>query len=594
MNTLQSTRFRHLIFTHLRESRLALAGAALCMVGSTATALLSPWPLKLIFDHLLLGKPVPDYLSFAGPYMNYGNMTGLALLAATILLLAVLTGLFSFAETLLTARIGYQLVFRLRGELFEHLQRLSLSFHSRARSGELMSKVISDTNALKDVFAASALSLATSVLTMIGMFTIVFALNWRLGLILLISFVVLFFAGYFLLRNVMSVMRLQRKREGRVASRISEVLSAVPLVQSFGRERYERERFETQSAASVEDGIRSARIDAAAGRIVDLVSAIATSGVVLFGGLQVFHGAISPGAMLILISYTRSMYKPLRLITKLSTKFSKAGVSAERISEILETEPDIQDAPDAIEVTGLRGEIVFDRVSFDYGDGTPVLRNVSLRIPAGHRAALVGASGAGKSTIANLILRLYDPREGSISIDGVDIKRFRGESLRQSIGVVLQEAMLLATSIRENIAYGKPDATDDEIVEAAKQAHAHEFILQLPEGYDTEIGERGVTLSGGQRQRIALARAIVRRAPILIMDEPTSAVDARSEQLIAEAAQRAQSGRTTLLIAHQVSSIMHYDLIFVLKDGVIVEQGTHNELVQREGHYYDLFRLQVE
>lgn len=594
MNTLQSTRFRHLIFTHLRESRLALAGAALCMVGSTATALLSPWPLKLIFDHLLLGKPVPDYLSFAGPYMNYGNMTGLALLAATILLLAVLTGLFSFAETLLTARIGYQLVFRLRGELFEHLQRLSLSFHSRARSGELMSKVISDTNALKDVFAASALSLATSVLTMIGMFTIVFALNWRLGLILLISFVVLFFAGYFLLRNVMSVMRLQRKREGRVASRISEVLSAVPLVQSFGRERYERERFETQSAASVEDGIRSARIDAAAGRIVDLVSAIATSGVVLFGGLQVFHGAISPGAMLILISYTRSMYKPLRLITKLSTKFSKAGVSAERISEILETEPDIQDAPDAIEVTGLRGEIVFDRVSFDYGDGTPVLRNVSLRIPAGHRAALVGASGAGKSTIANLILRLYDPREGSISIDGVDIKRFRGESLRQSIGVVLQEAMLLATSIRENIAYGKPDATDDEIVEAAKQAHAHEFILQLPEGYDTEIGERGVTLSGGQRQRIALARAIVRRAPILIMDEPTSAVDARSEQLIAEAAQRAQSGRTTLLIAHQVSSIMHYDLIFVLKDGVIVEQGTHNELVQREGHYYELFRLQVE
>lgn len=594
MNTQQSTRFRHLIFTHLRESRLALAGAALCMVGSTATALLSPWPLKLIFDHLLLGKPAPDYLSFAGPYMNYGNMTGLALLAATILLLAVLTGLFSFAETLLTARIGYQLVFRLRGELFEHLQRLSLSFHSRARSGELMSKVISDTNALKDVFAASALSLATSVLTMIGMFTIVFVLNWRLGLILLISFVVLFFAGYFLLRNVMSVMRQQRKREGRVASRISEVLSAVPLVQSFGRERYERERFETQSAASVEDGIRSARIDAAAGRIVDLVSAIATSGVVLFGGLQVFHGAISPGAMLILISYTRSMYKPLRLITKLSTKFSKARVSAERISEILETEPDIQDAPDAIEVTGLRGEIVFDRVSFDYGDGTPVLRNVSLRIPAGHRAALVGASGAGKSTIANLILRLYDPREGRISIDGVDIKRFRRESLRQSIGVVLQEAMLLATSIRENIAYGKPDATDDEIVEAAKQAHAHEFILQLPEGYDTEIGERGVTLSGGQRQRIALARAIVRRAPILIMDEPTSAVDARSEQLIAEAAQRAQSGRTTLLIAHQVSSIMHYDLIFVLKDGVIVEQGTHNELVQREGHYYELFRLQVE
>jgi ABC-type multidrug transport system fused ATPase/permease subunit len=315
--------------------------------------------------------------------------------------------------------------------------------------------------------------------------------------------------------------------------------------------------------------------------------------VVLFGALEVLAGRMTPGTVLVFSTYLHSLYRPIRQIAKLSTRMSTAAVSARRINDVLELSPEIEDAPDAVEAKGLRGELVFDRVSFGYA-GAPVLRDVSFRIARGQRVALVGASGAGKSTIASLVLRLYDPVSGSISVDGVDIRKYRRESLRQSTAIVLQDSLILGVSIRENIAYGKLDATDAEIEAAARAANAHAFITRLPKGYDTVVGERGATLSGGQRQRLAIARAMIRNAPILLLDEPMSGLDRRSQARVQRAIARAARGRTCLLITHDPDTAAAADVVLVLHDGRIVDSGPHDELLARSRTYRTLLNIGPE
>lgn len=592
MKEKKRTRLKKIVLGHLKAVKGNLALAGLCMLGFTLAELLSPWPLKMIFDHILLDNPLPPSLSFLEGIFQGGKPFPLVLISSTIVLIAAARGAFSYTQIFMTSRIGYQLVYTLRRELFSHLQRLSLSFHNRSRSGELLTKVTGDTNTLKDVFAESALVFVSHLLTVIGMFLVMFVMNWKLSLIVLATFPALFYALFHLYGKIKASAKMQRQKEGMVASRISEILASIPMVQAFGRERYEEERFEAESAETLEESIRTARMGAAATRAVEIISSAGIATVVLFGAMLVLNGQITPGAVLVFTSYLTNMYKPIRDLAKLSTKFSKAMVSAERINAILELEPEIQDDPDAIEAAHLKGEITFDQVSFGYGDGKPVLRNVSFSIPPGQRVALVGASGAGKSTIASLLLRLYDPQEGAISIDGRGIKRYRRESLRHEIGIVLQDSLLFGATIKENISYGKPDATPEEIEAAARQAHAHEFISALPDGYDTVVGERGSTLSGGQRQRISLARAIIKRPSILILDEPTSAVDAESAQLIGAAVERLQEGKTSLMIVHHFSFLKKFDQILVLKGGEVVERGTHDALLDRKGYYYELFQLQ--
>ncbi len=587
-----TSRFRQIVKRHLRDVWGSILLAGLCLAGYTTSELLSPWPIKIIFDHILLDKPLKGVSALLKPWLPPDKTTALIALSLSILVIAVCRGAFAYGQTFITSRVGYQLVYKLRRELFQHLQRLSLAYHTRSRAGELLTKVTSDTAALRDVFADAALTLLGRAVTVVGMVTIMILMNWQLGLIVLAVLPVLCFSLFSAFKRIKATARRQRYREGRIAIRLHEVMGSVSLMQVFAREEYERVRFDAECSKSLEEGVRASRMIAAATRLTEIVSSFGIWAVAMVGGFQVLTGRLSPGEVLVFITYVTSMYKPLRTLAKNATQITKASVSAERISEILNSEPDTPDIPSAREAPSLRGEIAFSHVRFSYGDGQGVLDDVSFRIAPGERVALVGASGAGKSTIASLILRLYNPQAGTITVDGVDIRDYKRESLRREIGIVLQDSFLFGASIRENIAYGKTDATMEEIQGAARQAYAHDFIAQLPQGYDTIIGERGCTLSGGQRQRLCLARAIIKRPSILILDEPTSAVDAESAALIQDTITRIHRGKTLLLICHQLAGLDQFDRILVLKNGELIEQGTHAELISRQGYYEELCRLQ--
>jgi ATP-binding cassette, subfamily B, bacterial len=586
-------RFRQVVFGYLRGAKMSLALAALGTLGVTLTDLLRPWPLKLIFDYVLLGKPLPSYLSFFEGILGGGRVPLLAMMAVAIVLIALLSGAFTYLQVYITSRIGNELVYTLRRVLFAHLQRLSLSFHNRSRSGEHMTKIVSDTNTLKDVFAESALTAASNLLTFLGMFAIMFFLDWQLTLVVLLTFPLLLGILIYRYRVAKSSSKRQRKREAVIATRINEVMTTIPLVQAFGREEHEQERFEAESTEHLEESMRNARIEAAATRTVVVIGALGTAAVVLFGALQVLAGRMTPGDLLIFTSYTQSMYKPVRNLARLSNKYSKAVVGAERIGEILEVEPEIRDRPDAVEAPELAGEVVLEDVSFDYGDDEEVLEDVSFAVSPGQRVALVGSSGAGKSTLASLILRLYQPQKGRILIDGADVREYKIKSLRRQIGIVLQDSVLFGATIRENIAYGRLDATDEEIETAARAANAHNFIAKLEDGYDTVLGERGDTLSGGQRQRIAIARAVIRDSRILILDEPMMGLDAESEAKVQEALDRLMEGRTSFLITHDLHAVSGADLVLVLEDGKLIEQGSHADLVERGDRYRRLHELKL-
>jgi len=587
-------RFRQIFLTHLRQVKGRLILAALCTLGVTAAELLKPWPLKLILDHGILDKPLPHFLGFLHSMVEGSKVMLVVGASCAIVLIALFGGLFSYSQIFITSSIGYKMVYALRRELFAHLQRLSLSFHNHARSGDLMTKIAGDTNTLKDVFAESILKFSSQVLEVFGMFAIMFALNWKVSLIPLATMPFLCFSLFHLYRKTKASVKKQKRQEGKVASRMTEVLSAIPLVQAYAREKYEEEKFDTVTAETLQESIRIARLEAAATRSSQIITALGTAVAVLFGALQVLHDRMLPGELVLVVAYLNNLYKPLRGLAKLSTDFSKAMASADRISEVLDLEPEIQDRPEAIEVDGLLGEIVFDKVSFDYGDGKEVLKEVSFALAPGQRVAVVGVSGAGKSTIVSLLLRLYESQAGAIFVDGINIQQLRRESLRRQIGIVFQHSILFGATIRENIAYGKPEASLEEIVSAARSANADEFIRELEDGYDSVIGERGATLSGGQQQRIAIARALIRNAPILILDEPMTGLDVESEAKVREALDRLMAGKTCLMITHDLQSVEDADQVLVLEEGRIIERGQHDELVARSGRYRELYELDVQ
>lgn len=582
------SRLRTVIVDSLRLERRSVIVAALSLLGVIAMELLAPWPLKFVFDHILLARPLPDQLAGLQGLLSLGSGTALAVCAAAIAAIALLAGGFSYLQIYTTAKVGYSITYRLRGALFGHLQRLSLAYHQRSRSGELLTKVASDTNLLRDVFSDWALTTIAHALTLTAMLSVMFWLNWRLALVVASTLLPLLVVIFILNKRVKASAHEQRRTEGAMASRLNEVLSSIALVQAFGRQSYEEDRFRAEIAGNYESGMRSARTTAAITKTIAVVTAAGTAIAVLVGAQQVLAGRLTPGELLIFLAYVGSLYKPIRDLGKLSAKFSRAAASVQRVGEILDIEPDTIDAPDALDLRKPPGEIVFEDVSFAYPNGKTVLSHVSIRIAAGERVAVVGPSGAGKSTLLSLLLRLYEPTSGRILIDGIDIRRFRRESLRREIGIVLQDNMLFAVSVRENIAYGYPMASDDAIVQAAQNARAHEFIVELPEAYDTEIGERGSTLSGGQRQRLCLARALVKDPAILVMDEPTASIDAVSARLINEAVERVHRGRTLIVISHEYADMQRFDRVLVMKDGRLVESGSHETLLKARSTYLAL------
>jgi ABC-type multidrug transport system fused ATPase/permease subunit len=560
----------------------------------TGLQLVAPWPLKVIFDHILLQKPMPPSLAFLDELSRDWPLMLLAGLATSIAVIAILSGALSYAQSFVTSKIGHHLVFTIRQHLFAHVQGLSLSFHSQTRSGELLTKLAGDTQTLKNAFTDIPLTVSGHTLTFIGMLVVMFAVNWELSLIILATMPILITALFVLNRKILTATREQRKRDSHMTSQLNEWLSSMSVVQTFGRERAEQERFTQEGTKHLHTGLRTARTTSAVARVVSIIGAISTAVTVFLGAWQVLKARMTPGDLLVFVSYMKNIYGPIKDMSKLSSQFAQAMVSTQRIADLLGNEPDIQDRPNAVKVDHLIGDIRLEQVSFSYLEGCPVLHNLSLQIAPGQRVALVGPSGAGKSTILSLLLRLYQPSQGKIVLDGRDLADYERESLRHNIGVVLQDTLLFRASIADNIAYGIEQATREQIVEAAREANAHEFILTLPDGYDTIIGERGSSLSGGQRQRICLARALVKQPPILILDEPTASLDQGSATYVRATIARIQADRTTIVITHHLVGMDLFDRIIVLDRGALVEQGTHRQLLDRRGLYAGLYGQQSD
>jgi subfamily B ATP-binding cassette protein MsbA len=480
----------------------------------------------------------------------------------------------------------------LRRTLYSHIQRLSLGFHDQKQTGDLVSRLTSDIDAIQGFIASGLLGVLINGLTLVGMVVIMSCLNWRFTLIALSVAPLLFAVVFSYTRRIKKATREVRRKEGEMVSVIQEVLSSMRVVKAFGREEFEQRRMAEESRESIEIALRVRGLKVKLSPMVDMIIAVGTCLVLWFGGRMALTGSLSAGSLVLFIWYLGRMYKPMRELSKMTDAYSKAAVGYERIRELLDIDHQVKDLPGARRAPAFRGRIELTNVSFGYEPNYPVLKQISMMVEPGQVAALVGPTGSGKTTIINLISRLYDPDTGTVKIDGTDVKLFQQESLRQQISFVLQDTLLFHGPVWYNIAYGKPGASREEVRRAAELANAHEFIEQMPQGYDTVIGERGITLSGGQRQRIAIARAVIRNTPILILDEASSGLDTASEKLVFDALDRLMEGKTSIVIAHRLPTIQSADLIFVVSDGEIVERGDHVSLLGKGGLYAGLHELQ--
>jgi ATP-binding cassette subfamily B protein len=580
---------RHLLKPHYKS----LAAGLLAVAGGGLADLAQPLPLKLVIDTVLKGQKTQGWLnnlvvSIAGEdRINVLKFTALIALA-----IALFGAACSFAQKSITTTVGQRIMHELRRKLYSHIQRLSLAYHDQKQTGDLISRVTSDIDSVQSFISSGLLDAVINVITLVGMVAVMFYINWRFTLIALSVVPFLFAVVYSYTRRIKKASRAVRKKEGEIVSVIQEVFSSIRVVRAFAREDYEQRRLEVQSMESVEMSLRARSLKARLSPLVEIIVAVGTSLVLWFGARMVLDGSLSAGSLIVFFLYLGKMYKPMQDLSKMTDSYSKAAVAYDRIREIMETDREVKDLPGAVPAPPLRGEVEFDNVSFSYEPKRVVLHDVSFRVEPGHVAAFVGPTGAGKTTIISLIPRFYDPTSGVVKIDGFDIRRFQQKSLRQQISFVLQETLLFHGTIWSNIAYGKPGATEEEILHAAELANAHEFIEKMPDGYDTVVGERGVTVSGGQRQRIAIARAIIRNSPILILDEPSSGLDAASEKLVFDALDNLMKDKTSIVIAHRLSTIRRADLIFVVKDGAIREHGKHEELMALGGLYAELHELQ--
>jgi subfamily B ATP-binding cassette protein MsbA len=577
-----------LLRPHWKAMTMALVGVG----GAAAADLLEPWPIKIVLDYALQSKPMPGWMIGVVSRIGSGGLAILNFAVVAVAAIAVVGAASSYLQSYLTTNVGQRIMHDLRRTVYHHIHRLSLAEHDQKRTGDLISRVTSDIDSIQDVVTTALLGIVANILTLVGIVGIMLYASWRFTLISLAIAPVLFVIVYFFTRRIKKASRDVRRTESELISTVEEVFSSIRVVKAFAREDYEERRFERQSLDNVETYLQARGMKMMLAPVVDVVVATGTCLMLAYGARMVLADELTAGVLVVFLAYLRMMYKPMKDLSKMTDTVSKAAVGFERIREILETESAVRDLPHARKAKGFKGQIEFDHVSFGYTPDQVVLKDLSFRIEAGQVAAFVGQTGGGKTSIVNLVARFYDPVSGTVKIDGTDIRSFTIRSLREQISFVLQDAILFHAPVWQNIAYGRPEARRAEIVRAAELANADGFIKEMSDGYDTMVGERGVTLSGGQRQRIAIARAVIRDAPILILDEPTSGLDAQSEQAIMEALERLMKNRTSIVIAHHLGTILHADTIFVMKDHALVEQGTHDELLAAGGFYSELYGIQ--
>ena len=579
-----------LLRPHWKAMTMALVGVG----GAAAADLLEPWPMKIVLDYVLQSRPMPGWMTTIVGRIGSGSVAVLNCAVAAVAAIAAVGAASSYLQSYLTTNVGQRIMHDLRRTVYHHIHRLSLAEHDEKRTGDLISRVTTDIDSIQDFVTSAMLGIVANILTLLGIVGIMLYASWRFTLISLAIAPVLFVIVYVFTRRMKKASRAVRKTESRLISTVQEVFSSIRVVKAFAREEYEQRRFERQSLDNVESYLQARGMKMMLSPVVDVILATGTCLMLAYGARMVMAGELTVGVLVVFLAYLRMMYKPMRDLSKMTDTVSKASIGLERIREVLETESAVRDVRGARRARGFKGRIEFDKVSFGYTPDQLVLKDVSFTIEPGQVAAFVGETGGGKTSIVNLIARFYDPTSGTVKVDGTDVRRFTLKSLRDQISFVLQDTLLFHAPVWQNIAYGRPEARRAEIVAAAEQANADEFIKEMPEGYDTMVGERGVTLSGGQRQRIAIARAMIRNAPILILDEPTSGLDAQTEKTIMEALERLMKDKTSIVIAHHLGTILHADTIFVMKDHELLEHGTHEELLAAGGFYSGLYKIQNE
>ena len=564
------------LLAYIKPYTRRLALAVVCIIMAAGANLYLPWIIKDMIDDVLMSK----------------DMVMLNLIAAGILVVMFTRGVFYYGQSYLVSYVGQRVIIDVRSVLFRKFQRMPLSYYDKQQTGTVMSYITNDVAVMQSAIVDNLIELVTEGSILIGSLAMMIYLDWKLSLLTLMTIPLVGFAMKIFGRKLKRSSTVIQERVAEITSLLQESISAIRVVKSFVRESYEIKRFEEQNWRNFQAAMKNVKLSSLLTPTVEFLAAIAVTFIVWFGGYEVVNEVITAGELVAFLTYAVNLANPVKRLSRVYAAIQKAMAAAERVFDIMDLDEKITDVPGAKPLPPIKGKVEFKDITFSYKEGQPALQHISLKAEPGQMIALVGPSGSGKSTIANLIPRFYDVDSGVITIDDHDIRQVTADSLREQIGLVPQETMLFSTSVMENIRYGRLEATHDEVIEAAKAANAEEFIKELPEGYDTKLGERGLNLSGGQRQRLAIARAILKNPRVLILDEATSALDTESEKIVQDALDNLMVGRTSFVIAHRLSTIFNADQIFVVENGHLREHGTHEELLAAGGLYSNLYNIQ--